>query len=134
MRWRRRVEFALLALAIGAVQAQASTLWIIRGITATSSQIQGWQKPYQGQPPAPMGNQAFSVVVSGTGAVACTVQFWAANLDDLSDAVSYGATVAASGTTTAAASANGGIPYAWFGAQVTAISGTGASCAALLNT
>lgn len=84
--------------------------------------------------------QSFLITVAGAPnvAVSCTVQFVGSNdpavlTGDTTKWTNYGSTVTASGTGSAAASAYGSVPYQYFAAYVTAISGTSAACSVKMN-
>jgi hypothetical protein len=143
----RRCSALLLAsiLALGPGQAEATVYFLLNGATATSSAPTGTAPTASGtispaQPNAPTSGQGVSAVqsfvinVDGTdanGSVSCTVQLYGSN--DGAHWATYGATVTASGTGTGSTSATGTVPYLWYAAQVTAISGTAAKCSVRMN-
>jgi hypothetical protein len=143
----RRGSALLLAaiLALGLGQAEATTYFLINSATATNSAPTGTSPTAGGtvSPAAPFNAsagpqiasaQAFVISVDGTdgnGAVSCTVQLYGSN--DGSHYATYGSAVTASGTGSATTSATGTVPYVWFAAAVTAISGTGAKCSVRMN-
>jgi hypothetical protein len=135
---------AMLALGVG--QADATVYFLLNGATATSSAPTGTAPTAGGtispaQPNAPTSGQAvsstqsFVINVDGTdpnGSVSCTVQLYGSN--DGAHWATYGSAVTASGTAgTGTTSATGTVPYLWFAAAVTAISGTGAKCSVRMN-
>jgi hypothetical protein len=75
-------------------------------------------------PVTPPGQQSFQLVVKGTGAVSAQAQIYGSNTG--LDWATVGAPITANGTTKATVVANGTVPFAFFGALLTAISGTNA--------
>ena len=145
---RRIVGAALVAALLVSVPAQAAVYNLLSAVTTTST---GNVPPIGnggqiGQPaPATSGltvssAQSFLIFVGGApnGAVSCTVQIVGSNdsavlTGDTTKWATYGAAVTASGTGTGVTSASGTIPYAYFAAYVTAISGTSAACSVKMN-
>lgn len=72
----------------------------------------------------PPSQQCFQLVVTGTGAVSASAQLYGSN--DGTNWATIGAPITATGTGTGTVAANGTVNFAFFGALLTAISGTGA--------
>lgn len=74
---------------------------------------------------SPPSVQAFVLLVTGSGSVSATAQIVGSN--DGVNFVNYGAAIVASAATTVSAQGQGGIvPYQFYAAYITAISGGGA--------
>lgn len=80
---------------------------------------------------SPPENQSFQLTVKGTGAVSATAQVYGSN--DKVNWVPYGAAITSSGTGTGTNAQGGTTPYAFFGALLTAITGTGATATLVMN-
>lgn len=88
-------------------------------------------QPTQGQLGQPSSYQAFTATVTGTGAVTATVQPVVSN--DGVNWSNFGSAISLSGTNSATGNASLQGSFAYWGAIVTAITGTGASVNALLS-
>ena len=75
--------------------------------------------------------QSFQLTVKGTGAVAATAQVVGSN--DGVNWTNYGPALTASGTGSSTVTGYGQAPYAYFGALITAISGTSAQAAVTMS-
>lgn len=81
---------------------------------------------------APAAGQGFTVQVNGSGAVSATVQPFASN--DGVNWVAYGSAITASGPAGVGVNTGTGTGnFAWYTAQLTAISGTGAVASCGVN-
>lgn len=87
--------------------------------------------PTQGQLNQPSSYQAITAKVTGTGAVSATVQPVVSN--DLVNWSNFGSAISLSGTNTANGNASLQGSFTYWGAIVTAISGTGAAVDCLLS-
>ena len=77
----------------------------------------------------PPAQQAFVLTASGTASVSATAQIYGSN--DNVNWVAIGAAITAAGTTSASVGASGTVPFAFYGATISSISGTG--CVAKLT-
>ena len=77
--------------------------------------------------------QLFQVIVKGTGTGNYTATVQLVGSNDNTTWLPYGNTISVSGTSPASTSFQGTTPFAFFGAYVTAISGTGASVSVSMN-
>lgn len=113
----------LLALSSGRVDA--AVYYLLTNATVTNTVPPG---PYNaltsGTTGGPTENQAFMIVVTGAAAASCTVQIVGSN--DSKSWVNYGTPIVA--TVGSPQGANGTVPWPYIGAEITAISGTGAAC------
>lgn len=75
-------------------------------------------------PVTPPGQQAFQLTVTGTGAVTASAQIYGSN--DAVHWLTIGAPITANGNTSVSTGANGTVPFAFFGALLTNITGTNA--------
>src|ERR1700747_2119098 len=73
---------------------------------------------------SPPNQQAFQLVVTGTGAVSASAQIYGAT--DNKNWTAIGAPITASGANKGTSGAAGTVGYAFFGALLTSITGTGA--------
>lgn len=99
--------------------------------TATRGPMNPVQAPGPDNANMPAQNQAFALSVTGIGAVSVTVQPVVSN--DGATWIADGDPVTASGTDLGLFPWGGSRPWAWFGAYVTAISGTNASANLLMS-
>lgn len=76
-------------------------------------------------PITPPASQAFQLTVTGTGAVTAQAQIYGSN--DGKNWVAIGAPITASGTNVGNVGASGTVPFAFFGALLTSITGTNAT-------
>lgn len=79
----------------------------------------------------PAFQQAFQITVKGQGAVSASVQMYGSN--DNKNWAKIGAPVNVAGTNVATAGTNGSVGYSFFGALLTAISGTNALATVTMN-
>lgn len=123
---------AWLVMVLCASPAHASVYYLAQNVTAVQTTPSLIAQPTLQAPGQPPGLQAFQITVTGTGSVSCTVQIVGTNLVPADGStpqwVNYGLTFTASGTNTATYGAQGNTPFSYYGAIVTAISGTGAKC------
>jgi hypothetical protein len=75
-------------------------------------------------PITPPSSQSFQLTVAGTGAVSASAQMYGSN--DGKNWATIGSPITANGTTTATVVGLGSVPFAFFGALLTAITGTNA--------
>ncbi len=83
-------------------------------------------------PVIPPTNQVFQLIVTGSGNVSATAQPIVSN--DGMNWANYGSTIsAASAATVSQANGTGAVPWAFYSAIITAISGTGAVAKVIMN-
>lgn len=93
--------------------------------TTTRGPMNPVQAPGPGNANNPAQEQTFHLVVTGIGAVSVTAQPIVSN--DNVNWIVYGDTITAAGTDRGQISVGGSQAWSWYGAYVTAISGTNAS-------
>lgn len=107
---------------------------IIRPVSITDAQSIAVQSGNLQDPNlkiTPAATQCFQLVVVGSGAVSAAAQIYGSN--DRLNWAKVGNPIIASGTNSGTAGGGGSIGYSFFGALLTAISGTNASATVTMN-